>query len=229
MGKVNGMEGNQAKYGSDNVKSLGESFLKGKNVLFLGSSVTFGAASEEDGIPEYFRKRFDCNVTKEAVSGTTLVDRDDESYVSRLKRNVDTTRDYSLVICQLSTNDATCDMPMGEISKSRNADEFDVSTITGAIEFIIAYSRENWKCPVMFYTGSRYDSDKYNAMVGRLYEIADKWDIRVLDLWNNDDFNDISEKDRALYMADPIHPTKAGYMMWWCPELERQLLDWRSK
>ena len=101
------MDGNQAKYDSANVERLGDSFLEGKEVLFLGSSVTFGAASLEDGIPEYFRSRFGCNITKEAVSGTTLVDKDEESYVSRLKRNVDTGKDFSLIICQLSTNDAT--------------------------------------------------------------------------------------------------------------------------
>lgn len=25
-------------------------------------------------------------------------------------------------------------------------------------------------------------------------------------------------------MNDPIHPTKAGYMKWWCPEMEKQVL-----
>ncbi len=222
------MEGNQSKYDSSNVEKLKDSFLEGKKVLFLGSSVTFGAASLEDGIPEYFRSRFGCEITKEAVSGTTLVDKDEESYVSRLKRNVDPATDYSLVICQLSTNDASLDLPMGEIGESMDADSFDVLTITGAIEYIIAYAKEKWNCPVMFYTGSRFGSDKYAAMVKRLYEISQKWGINVLDLWNDDAFNSISDEDRALYMADPIHPTKAGYMKWWCPELERQLLEIRS-
>lgn len=221
------MEGNQSKYDSSNVERLKDSFLEGKKVLFLGSSVTFGAASLEDGIPEYFANRFGCIVTKEAVSGTTLVDRDDESYVSRLKKNVKTDTDYSLVICQLSTNDATCDMPLGEIGDARDPGSFDVSTITGAIEFIIAYSKDKWNCPVMFYTGSHYESEKYDSMVKRLMEISDKWGINVLDLWNGESFNSISDEDRALYMADPIHPTKAGYMKWWCPELERQLMEWR--
>ena len=62
----------------------------------------------------------------------------------------------------------------------------------------------------------------------RLYEISEKWGINILDLWNDDDFNSISEEDRRLYMADPIHPKKAGYMKWWCPELERQLIEWRK-
>ena len=222
------MDGNQSKFDSANVEKLGNSFLEGKKVLFLGSSVTFGAASMEDGIPEYFKNRFGCIVTKEAVSGTTLVDRDEESYVSRLKKNVDTDTDYNLIICQLSTNDAAQDMPLGELGKSTDAGSFDVMTITGAIEYIIAYAKEKWDCPVMFYTGSHFDSDKYDGMVKRLYEISKKWGIHVLDLWNDEEFNNISDEERALYMADPIHPMKAGYMKWWCPELERQLIEWRN-
>lgn len=217
------MNGNDSKFDSKNVIKLTGTVLENKNILFLGSSVTFGHASMQDGIPEYFKNRFNCNITKEAVSGTTLVDEDNSSYVSRLKNNVNTNVDYSLVICQLSTNDATKNLPLGEISSSTDINSFDTSTISGAIEYIIAYSKNNWKCPVAFYTGSRYDSDNYKAMVEQLYKIADKWEICVLDLWNSDEFNDISDDNRALYMADPIHPTKAGYMKWWCPEIEKQL------
>ena len=30
---------------------------------------------------------------------------------------------------------------------------------------------------------------------------------------------------KDLYMADRIHPTKAGYRDWWGPEIERQILS----
>ena len=77
---------------------------------------------------------------------------------------------------------------------------------------------------MVFYTNARYDSDAYPAMVSRLYEIAEKEDVGVLDLWSDDAFNSISEEQRALYMKDKIHPYKAGYRDWWGPELEKQLL-----
>lgn len=223
--KVRKMIGNSEEYSSKNVVRSDNNILENKNVLFLGSSVTYGAASLQEAMPEYFAKRLGCIVTKEAVSGTTLVDTGLDSYVSRLKRNVDTSTDYKLVICQLSTNDATQKKPMGELGDSFDIASFDTSTITGAMEYIIAYCKQNWNCPVMFYTGSRYDSEAYSLMVNRLYEISEKWGIGVLDLWSDDAFNNITDEERSLYMADPIHPTKAGYMKWWCPELERQLLE----
>lgn len=219
------MTGNSEEFSSNNVVRLDNDILENRNVLFLGSSVTYGAASLQEAMPEYFAKRLGCISTKEAVSGTTLVDIGTDSYVNRLKCNVDTSTDYKLVICQLSTNDATQMKPLGEIGESFELDSFDTSTVTGAMEYIIAYCKEKWNCPVMFYTGSRYDSKEYSLMVKRLYEISEKWGIEILDLWSDDEFNNITDEERNLYMADPIHPTKAGYMKWWCPELERQLLE----
>lgn len=216
--------GNQPQYDSCRVEKMENSMLEGKHVLFLGSSVTYGAASLQDGIPEYFHHRFGCIPTKEAVSGTTLVDNGPKSYVSRLLSNVSVDTNFSLAICQLSTNDATKGLPLGEIGEGKERDSFDTQTITGAMEYIIAYCKEKWNCPMMFYTGSHYASENYEAMVQRLYQLAEKWNLGVLDLWKDADFNAISDEDRKLYMYDPIHPTKAGYMKWWCPEMEKQLL-----
>lgn len=239
--------GNKPEYSSQYIETIQDNPLKDKNILFLGSSVTFGACSLEDGIPEYFGKRFGCNFTKEAVSGTTLVDTDETSYVSRLLSNIDSQNKYDLFICQLSTNDATQEKPLGNIAGTNIAntniastklenvgqntaqESFDKMTITGAIEYIISYVRTTWNCPIMFYTGSRYESENYQAMVDRLFEIADKWKIGIIDLWSSDTFNNISDEERELFMNDPIHPTKAGYMKWWCPEMEKQVLSYIKK
>ncbi len=223
MGKL---PGNSPEYGMSGLSPLEDSPLAGKKVLFLGSSVTYGAASLQEGIPEYFGVRLACEVTKEAVSGTTLVDSGEQSYVQRLLNRVDPAADYSLVVCQLSTNDATKKLPLGEIAEGTDRSAFDPSTVTGAMEFIISYAKEHWSCPVVFYTNARYDSAEYAAMVSRLYELQEKWGIGILDLWSDDSFNAISDAERALYMNDRIHPTKAGYREWWCPEMESQLLTY---
>ena len=226
--RVANLPGNADEYNMDTVDRLEDNPLEGKRVLFLGSSVTFGSASRQQGIPEYFGARFGCEYTKEAVSGTTLVDNGRGSYVQRLINNVDKSKDYDLMICQLSTNDATNNLPLGEISDSKNLEDFDTSTIVGAMEYIICYAKTAWDCDVMFYTGSRYDSRAYAKMVEQVLLLEEKWGIEVLDLWNSDEFNNIPTTARKLYMNDDIHPTKAGYRNWWCPEIERQLLAFYS-
>ena len=127
-----------------------------------------------------------------------------------------------LFVCQLSTNDATQKKPLGTLSGDGT---FDTSTVAGAIEFIIDYVRRTWHCPVLFYTNPKYESAEYAAMVGLLAQIAEKRNIAVIDLWNDDGFNYLTEEKRALYMADRIHPTLAGYLEWWTPYFEHSLYE----
>ncbi|MBR3405233.1 MAG: SGNH/GDSL hydrolase family protein [Firmicutes bacterium] len=218
--------GNSEEYAMNKVVPLENAPLAGEKVLFLGSSVTRGESSLREGIPEYFAARMGWQITKEAVSGTTLADIGKKSYVQRLLNNIDPKEHYSLVIVQLSTNDAGKDQPLGDISEGFDASTFDTKTTTGAIEFIISYVRETWGCPVVFYTNAQYDNEAYGTLVERLLELQEKWDIGVLNLWSDDAFNAISEEERSLYMYDSVHPTKAGYRDWWCPEMERQLCQW---
>lgn len=76
----------------------------------------------------------------------------------------------------------------------------------------------------MFYTGSYFDNTAYTSMVKRLHELSSKWNFSIIDLFSNTEFNSISAADYQLYMADPIHPTKAGYLHWWYPEMKAQLV-----
>ncbi len=103
-----------------------------------------------------------------------------------------------------------------EISESCDLESFDVETVCGAIEYIIAYAKETWHCPVMFYTNPQYDSEPYAKMVEALLKIQEKWQIGVIDFWNDERINRVSPEKRKLYLQDPIHPMKAGYASGWC-------------
>lgn len=215
------MPGNADRYAVSQVKPSGDETLKGKTVIFLGSSVTYGAASLGESFADDLSARLQCNVVKEAVSGTTLSTTSPNSYVTRLD-NIKT-RQADLFICQLSTNDASQKKPLGEVTDSERMEDFDTDTVAGAMEYTIAYAKDKWDCPVVFYTNPKYDSDEYAAMVELLYEIRDKWGIGVIDLWT--ELPEITEEERALYMADAIHPTRAGYLEWWTPVMEKDIIE----
>ena len=217
--------GNKEQYSVANTPALADSPLKGKTILFLGSSVTYGSASGQESFVEYMVKRDGILAVKEAVSGTTLVDETvwgKESYIARMKA-MDTSLKADAFVCQLSTNDATMKKPLGQVSGSFDKEDFDTQTVAGAIEYVIAYARETWNCPVIFYTGTKYNSDHYAKMVELLLEIQKKWDIGVIDLWNNESMNAVSPEDYKLYMVNGIHPSKAGYREWWTPVFEEYL------
>ncbi len=216
--------GNYGAYSLKNTTTVENSPIKDKTVIFLGSSVTYGYGSMGVSFADYIEKSDGIIAIKEAVSGTTLVDVKDNSYVSRMK-TIDKNIKADAFVCQLSTNDATKEMPLGEISESYDINDFDTQTIAGAIEYIIAYVQNTWNCPVVFYTQAKYDSDHYAKMVDLLLEIQKKWDVTVIDFWNDEEINNITEDQRKIYLIDHIHPTKAGYKEWWLPKFQETLYD----
>lgn len=230
--------GNASTYDPDQIDALEDSPLKGKNIVFLGSSVTDGASAMGVSFADYIGKLDGVNVTKEAVSSTTLVDEwsvlawlcyaDGDSYIKRLKE-LDTSMEVDCLVCQLSTNDATMKKELGVISESKELKDFDTKTITGAMEYIIQYAKTTWDCPVVFYTGCYYESEEYSKMVDRLFELQEKWDIGVIDMYTDEEFNDIDSDTYDLYMYDKIHPTKVGYLKWWTPKMQEYLYEYLNK
>lgn len=215
---------NYGEYSLKNTSAVENSPIQDKTVIFLGSSVTYGYGSMGVSFADFLEKTDGIKAIKEAVSGTTLVDVKGNSYVSRMK-TIDKNIKADAFVYQLSTNDATKEMPLGEISESYDINEFDTQTIAGAIEYIIAYVQNTWNCPVVFYTQAKYDSDHYAKMVNLLLEIQQKWDITVIDFWNNSEINNITEEQRKIYLIDHIHPTKAGYKEWWLPKFQETLYE----
>lgn len=221
-------EGNSDQYSPDNTPALEQSALKGKKIIFLGSSVTYGVSPDGVSFVEFLEKRDGILPVKEALGGTTMVDKTvwgKASYIARMK-TIDTDINADAFICQLSTNDATMKLKLGKISDSFDPKDFNTKTVAGAIEYIIAYAKETWNCPVIFYTGTSYNSAHYGKMVGLLLEIQKKWDIGVLDLWNDAEMNAVSKADYDLYMINGIHPSLAGYRDWWTPKFEEYLTDY---
>ncbi len=68
-------------------------------------------------------------------------------------------------------------------------------------------------------------TDVTHETVDLLLEIQKKWDITVIDFWNDAEFNNITEEQRKLYLIDHIHPTKAGYKEWWLPKFQETLYE----
>lgn len=211
------LPGNSRKYSLNNVKTV-DSRLANKKILFLGSSVTFGFGALGESFVDYLWKKDNIYAIKDAENDTTLVDQDTtyhgDSYVARFKENLSTAID--MIVIQLSTNDASTNQRLG--NNSGNS-EFDTQTIIGALEYIINKAQNVWHCPVLIYTNPYFENDLYKQMVKMTFELKQKWNIEILDFYNNPDF----KKQSSLYMADEIHPTRAGYLEKWLPVFEDKL------
>lgn len=177
--------------------------LKNKTILFLGSSVTYGACAGGVSFADMIKERCGANCIKEAVSGTTLADINEGSYVSRLKA-VDKEVKLDLFVCQLSTNDATRGIDIGEVEK--------------AIRFILDYVKTTFGCPIVFYTGTYFENERYTKMIELLYDLQKEYSFRILDLYHDKEMRSVSEENYKRYMSDVIHPTLSGYEEWWTPK-----------
>ena len=216
--------GNASMYDVKSVQPLLESPLRGKTIYCLGSSVTAGLSAGHVSFIDYLEKRNGCTALEDAVSASTLANRGPHSYLKRLRRHTMVKGPIDCFLCQLSTNDATFRSELGEISDSFSPEDFDPKTTIGGIESIISFVRRTWDCPVVFFTGTRYDNPHYHRLVNELLDLAEKWDIDVIDLWHDAALNRLDPEKRKLYMVDGVHPTKAGYRFWWTPAIEKALI-----
>lgn len=210
--------------------------LSGLKLVWLGSSVTYGLMAKGYSMADYLEDEHSrLESYKYTVSGTTLVDDNPSSYVSRMKY-IPKNLDPDFFIVQLSTNDATLGKPLGELSDSYDINAFDTGTIYGAMEYIIVYASRTWHCPVLFYTGSYFENangtndEAYADMVEVLLDIQEKWGIDVIDLYNDAAMTDLYLNNQDLYKqymsTDGIHPKADGYSLWWGPKFEDALTSY---
>ncbi len=192
-------------FGKTHRKDIGMD-IKGKKILFLGSSVTYGWASDGVSFVDIIGQRCGCECIKEAVSGTTIADIGNTSYLSRLLA-LDRGISPDLFVCQLGTNDATRNIPIDEIED--------------AMRRIIEFARETYGCPIVFYTNTYYDSEAYERMIELLFALGREYGIYVLDLFWDEEMRGVSEEDYRRFMKDRIHPTREGYEEWWTPRFLR--------
>lgn len=216
-----GHPGNADCYDVSLVEPDRTSPLRGKAIAFLGSSVTVGALSLGQACADYLARRDGVLALKEAVSGTTLADdaHDGGSYVERM-RTIPASTHLDAFVVQLSTNDAWQGKEMGAVAAEG---PYDTATVAGAMQHIVEHVRASWGCPVLFYTGTYFESAPYAQMVDMLMQIRDLMDVPVIDLYHDEAMRAVSEEDYALYMHDPVHPTKAGYELWWTPKFREAL------
>lgn len=240
---------NGAKYDVSTCTVNEDSPLKGKTFYWLGSSVTLGMCSNNQAVADFLAASNGATCVKEAVSGTTLFDDEHKgqpSYVSRLQSSevFDKNAKIDAFICQISTNDAKAEYSAlwGSAGSSTNPDpsSYDAGTTAGALDFVITYVEQVWDCPIYFYSGANFtDSgvrrskdpspENYQNIISLTRQVAKKWngvegyDVRIIDLFNDEQFNAIPDEDYKIYMHDAVHPFKAGYKLWWTPAFEEVL------
>lgn len=181
--------------------------MKEIKILALGSSITRGYGNNDISFVEMLNdvkdKDVKFNVYKEAINGTTLANRKDNSYLARLRKlDLIFLKTFDYVLVQLSTNDL-------HLLKNR-LDLNDEKTTFGAIIEFIKYIKENTDAKTIFYTCFIKQNKKYENMIETLKVIKDNSDFSIIDFYGNEEMRKAKFR---LIMSDNIHPNKEGYII----------------
>lgn len=214
--------GNARQYSLENQSYNGDSPLSGQTIGFLGSSITYGAFAHGVSFVDYLQVCDGVNVTKSAISGTTLAGTEKDGYLQRLKDDFDPQTRWDLFVCQLSTNDTRQGKQLGTIS---NGKDFDLETTLGAIEYLSAYVKKTFECPLVFYTCAlTQPNQEYEHLIEMTQKLANKDGFQVIDLYHDAGLN-ASIAGRKYAMFDEVHPTQEGYLKVWLPVFEKRLIQ----
>lgn len=248
------INGNASKYSptwSESLVPLPDQHekLKDRNILFLGSSITYGSATDGVSFADYIEKRDEATVMKLAVSSTNMAwkTKTDGSYVNRLTNYGPNQFIPDIFACQLSLNDSLNGIALGSVPELdfNDLDEEKVQelyekadTVGGAIGYITAYAQYYWPdCQIVFYTvrNNGYNT-QYTKMRTMLYDAQkkygmnqyDKHMIEIIDMWSVKELTDVKShlETFCLYMYDNNHPKMAGYLHQWTPEFEKAFIKW---
>ena len=210
-------------------------------MYFLGSSVTHGAQNKGNSWADYLNDQYGDQVIvrKRTLSGTTLVNTEEASYIGRMLTQIPTTARIDHMVVQLSTNDSGWGLPIGKLGPQNEfrSEYYDnrINTygkqgsreIINGMEFIIAYSQETWQSKVTYWSGPNCNRDTYtsmeNALVKQIYPKWKEHSMGVIDYYNLW----FPEKGKVIN-DDMVHPYKDGYWQM-VPYAYDYFLDFNSK
>lgn len=166
----------------------------------------------------------------------------DRTIMAQLRSSIK--QNHEMIILHGGTNDAWDGAPVGTMTEGFGAsDSYDVTTFAGGLEQLFAYIKENNPDATVGYiinfkftrarkgaTGkytdedgkvkSGYLLDHMNDYVRMTKQVCDKWGVRYLDLFSDDELTDklhpytvdyAGKTYQTTYLYDFIHPSSEGY------------------
>ena len=194
--------------------------LNGKNALFIGDSITFGAG-EDSGFYFSWPGRISAMTGLKTVnngdSGARISVTGDSGFI--LDALTKTMGNYDMIVVHGGVNDARYNVPVGNITPDGTAStSFDTTTFAGGLETIFYRAKFLYKTADLFFItnhhldghnkGSAKDMSAYFNMAKK---ICEKYGVTVIDLYDNTELNAKLETTTTKYLPDTLHLNGAGY------------------
>ena len=201
--------------------------LDGKTFLILGDSINAGngwAGGFANLIAEDFPE---ATVVNNAVEGSLLSGDNKAIYYQAVRAYQAGIRpDY--IIIDGGGNDLLGQATVGTVdldtySAGGYGEEFDVSTIAGAFEYLITNVQKfNPHAKIIFFnlfkvlpTATEIPLASQRAAWSMLKTACEKYSVKYVDLFNEGNFNPYCEEQWNAFMYDWVHINEAGYRRFW--------------
>ena len=212
--------------------------LKGKKVLAFGDSIMYGSGNNDEGIADLIATKYGMKVMDYSVPGASFGDRVDRSRICNQIRVADSKNEKADIIL---LNGGTNDMgrtPFGEMAEGFDMSETKEISFTDGFQKALWMLKTNWKGVPIVYTrvhNMDWDEDRIERQYGeRALDIADKWQIKSVNLYNGTMMNTEIKAicDRYTFVDerygpehDSIHPNALGYAKYYLPLISEAVMS----
>lgn len=206
--------------GIDAMPTVTDAALSGKSALFVGDSISVGAADTAMayGWGGRIGRKYGMEWVNNSRSGATFAEDADnltnETIVEQIEIKGDKSFDY--VIIEGGVNDASANRPLGKISNSYDINDFDRNTFAGALEAALAYATTTWPDAhigfVVTFQVNTIDKSATSQYYNVARTVCQKWNVPYLDL-NGETVKAELDIENTTYLSDGLHPNAAAYDM----------------
>lgn len=202
-----------------------------KSVIYFGDSITAGHLGKPKGTSwvNYIQSNYDLsNSVNAGITDYRVSTYDDRNkwLVTQVRNHYNDSTNYDFVIMQGGINDLLYDTPLGEMSDSFNAEDFDQNTFIGGLELYIHSVVNKWPDArvgyiITYFTpnyverGIKWSYEDHKAYYDATIKVLDKWNIEYLDFfegsYNGVKYSELLKVYSKDYLPDYLHLNNAGY------------------
>lgn len=195
--------------------------LKGKNVYFLGDSITFGVGPSDDSLSYHalLAKEMGFTAHNRGLSASCIARKVESFYDIEDKmpfclRVEDIPDDCDLLVIFGGTNDYGRYIPV----RGREGVK-DLFTFSGALRHLLARSRERFPKTIFLTPFPRYNAETVSGFessplskyVEEMYRVCGEFSVPVCDLYHLVPLDPGNREHIRDYFPDGLHPNDAGH------------------
>lgn len=211
--------------------------LKNKTVMTFGDSIMHGDGNCFVGIADMLSQRYLMTPIDYSKGGSTfgrVTNR--QQITSQISRASNENEIADIILINGGTNDMRKSKP-GSISDDFDYEKYGCEDFCSGMEYALGTLKDYYPdTPVVYIRvhNMEYGIERNELHFGNLaLDICEKWDIDVVDIFNETDFNTHDKEQKNIYTVhtktckngDSIHPNKLGYYKFYIPLISEKAVE----